>query len=209
MKTRAELLDWNVPAIDETASHIENFTGILITITNPMDAVNYYLCRSLGIDRTRCIGFGGQLDSARYGLELANRQIWGSPWVLGEHGEYQVPLFSRLDRKVDTAERDGILTSLRGSSMEIIKGKGGTVFGPAAHIVDLVDMIVEDSRSLVTCSVVLEGEYGLDKCSIGVPVRVGRFGIETIEEWRFDPWEQQRFSEAGEHLQALCARLDV
>jgi malate dehydrogenase len=204
VKTRADLLAANLPVIREIAGLLEEFAGILITVTNPMDANNYFLHQITGIPRERCIGFGGQLDSARFGVALKSRGIAGTPCILGEHGEYQVPVFSRLTGCVDDAQRDEILTEIRGSSMGVIRGKGGTVFGPAFHISQLIRMIVDDRRELVSCSSVLEGEYGLTGCSLGIPARIGRNGIHSIEEWKRDAWESLKMAEAGRFASGLC-----
>jgi malate dehydrogenase len=102
--------------------------------------------------------------------------------------------------------RNEILTELREASMEVIRGKGGTVFGPALHIIHLIRMITEDARELVTCSCILDGEYGMHGCSLGVPVRIGREGIHDIEEWRLDAWEQARMDEAGRSVGELCRK---
>lgn len=205
VKTRADLLAANLPVTHEIASMLENFSGILVTVTNPMDANNFFLSRITGIPRERCIGFGGQLDSARFGLALKGRGIAGTPFVIGEHGEHQVPVFSRLAGITGDTERNGILAELRGSSMDVIRGKGGTVFGPAFHIAGLIRMITGDLRELVTCSAVLDGEYGFTGCSLGVPVRIGRNGIIGIEEWTLDAWEQEKMTEAGRFASGLCA----
>jgi len=204
VKTRADLLAANLPVTREIAALLEGFSGILITVTNPMDANNWFLHKLTGIPRERCIGFGGQLDGARFGLALKNRGIGGTPFVLGEHGEHQVPAFSRLSAAVADAQRDEILTELRGSSMEVIRGKGGTAFGPAFHISQLIRMIAEDQRGLISCSAVLDGEYGISGCSLGIPARIGRNGILAIEEWKLDRWESEKMEEAGRFAATLC-----
>jgi malate dehydrogenase len=204
VKTRADLLAANIPATREFAGMMKGFSGILITVTNPMDINNYYLWKTIGMPREHCIGFGGQLDSARFGIALRERKIHGPPSVLGEHGEHQVPVFSRLDQPVEVPVRKEILSGLRGVSMEVIRGKGGTVFGPAFHIARLIRMIVSDTRELVVCSGVLDGEYGMSGCSLGVPVRVGRNGILAIEEWELDAWESGKMDEAGSFARKLC-----
>jgi len=206
VKSRTDLLSANLPVIQEGAGVLEGFSGILITVTNPMDVNNYYLCKKTGLPRERCIGFGGQLDSARFALALRNRGITGFPFVLGEHGEHQVPLFSALSQMVPYETRDTILSELRGASMEIIRGKGGTVFGPALHIVHLIRAVTDDVKDLVSCSCVPDGEYGISGCSIGVPARIGREGVFHIEEWELDGWEQQRMDEAGEFIGDLCRK---
>jgi malate dehydrogenase len=206
VKTRADLLDTNLPAIRDCTSLLKGFSGILITVTNPMDINNFVLCKETGIERERCIGFGGQLDSARFGLVLRNRGITGFSFVLGEHGEHQVPYFSGLASAVDIGQREEILSELRGASMEVIKGKGGTVFGPALHLTHLSRIILKDARELIACSAVLEGEYGLSGCSLGVPAHVGRTGIRKIEEWDLDTWETEKMNEAGTFVKSLCSR---
>jgi len=206
VKTRADLLEVNLSATRDGIALLKRFSGILVTVTNPMDANNFVLCKKSGIARERCIGFGGQLDSARFGLALRNRGITGFPFVLGEHGEHQVPLFSSLASRVENGQREEILAELRGASMEIIKGKGGTVFGPALHLTQLTRIILQDARELIACSAVLEGEYGLSGCSLGVPARVGRNGIRKIEEWELDAWETANMNKAGQFVKDLCTR---
>jgi malate dehydrogenase len=206
VKTRADLLEANLPATKEAAVLLTGFSGTLITVTNPMDINNYYLCTRTGIPRERCIGFGGQLDSARFGVALRDRNISGFPFVLGEHGEHQVPVFSRLGKKVGVKQRDEILSELRGASMEVIRGKGGTVFGPALHLAHLARMVLADTRELAVCSALLQGEYGISRCSLGIPVIIGNEGIRKIEEWPLDPWEQKNMDEAGRFTQELCRK---
>jgi malate dehydrogenase len=206
IKTRADLLEANLSATRDGIALLKGFSGILVTVTNPMDANNFVLCKKSGIGRERCIGFGGQLDSARFGLALMNRGITGFPFVLGEHGEHQVPLFSSLASRVENGQREEILAELRGASMEVIRGKGGTVFGPALHLAHLTRIILKDARELIACSAVLEGEYGLSGCSLGVPCRVGRNGILKIEEWDLDAWETAKMNEAGQFVKDLCTQ---
>lgn len=206
VRTRADLLAANLPAARDGAELLKNFSGVLITVTNPMDVNNYYLCKKTGIPREHCIGFGGQLDSARFGLALRERNIGGLPSVLGEHGEHQVPVFSRLEAPVVETVREEILHELRGASMEVIKGKGGTVFGPALHLARMVRMVLSDTGEPAVCSAVLDGEYGLDGCSLGVPMRIGRAGIREIMEWELDVWEAKKMAEAGQFVAGLCSR---
>ena len=206
VRTRADLLEANLSATRDGIALLKGFSGILITVTNPMDANNFLLCTKSGIERERCIGFGGQLDSARFGLALRNRNITGFPFVLGEHGEHQVPVFSSLGSAVENNQREEILSELRGASMQVIKGKGGTVFGPALHLAHLTRIILTDARELIACSAVLQGEYGFSGCSLGVPARVGRNGIQKIEEWDLDAWEQEKMNAAGQFVTDLCTR---
>jgi malate dehydrogenase len=196
IRTRADLLMMNLPVATDCCRLLGGFGGVLITVTNPMDTNNYLIRELTGLPRERCIGFGGQVDSARFGLELAAGGIRAQAWVLGEHGDCQVPVFSTLPAAVAIPDREAILLRLRGASMEVIRGKGGTVFGPVLHIMRLMDQVIDDRREVIPCSCVLDGEYGASGCSLGVPARIGREGILGIEEWELDPWEQEKMAAA-------------
>lgn len=204
VKTRADLINANLPAAREFAGLISGFNGIAINVTNPADIINYIVRSCSGIDRFRCIGFGGQLDSARFSRVLNFRGIAEGGIVLGEHGEHQVPIFSKLNREVGMETREEILSILRGSSMPIIKGKGGTAFGPVWHISELIRTIAGDEPALIPCSCILEGEYGQNECSMTVPSIVGRKGIIGIQEWDLDRWEEIKINEAGEFLRRFA-----
>ena len=92
--------------------------------------------------------------------------------------------------------------------MEIIKGKGGTIFGPAWHLTRLVKAILEGADGPIPCSCMVDGEYGLSGCSLGVPARLGREGILKIEEWPLDSWEEAHLLEAAAFLSDLSRGLD-
>ncbi|MDD1676640.1 MAG: lactate dehydrogenase [Methanomicrobiales archaeon] len=209
IRTRADLLTRNMPCAKDCSNHLSRFDGVLITVGNPMDLINHYLWKLTGLPRERCIGFGGQLDSARLLLDLKSKGIPGDAWVLGEHGEHQVPLFSRLARTVEIPVREQVLEHLRDSSMEVIRGKGATIFGPAAHIVRLIRAVARDENVLLPCSCIVEGEYGLQGCSIGLPARIGKEGFRCIGQWDLDPWEDERLQEAGRFLADLILRAHV
>ncbi|MFY1645269.1 lactate dehydrogenase, partial [Methanoculleus bourgensis] len=116
--------------------------------------------------------------------------------------------FSKTGAYVEIDEREATLARMRGASMEVIRGKGGTVFGPAYHTAMLIRAILEDRREVLSCSCVLDGEYGLSGCSLGVPARIGREGILGIEEWSLDTWEEEKMAEAGAFVRGLCRRFD-
>jgi malate dehydrogenase len=206
IRTRADLLEANIPVADICSKYLGGFGGVLITVTNPMDANNYYIFKKSGLAREQCIGFGGMLDAARFARLLAEEGISGEAWVLGEHGEHQVPVFSALAEVVEVAKREEILSRMRTASMEVIRGKGGTVFGPAYHIVTLMRAIIRDEQAILPCSCVLEGEYGISGCSLGVPARIGKGGVREILEWELDAWEQEHLQQAAAFVTGLSRR---
>jgi malate dehydrogenase len=93
--------------------------------------------------------------------------------------------------------------------MEVIKGKQGTVFGPAWHLANLIRIIARDERKCISCSCILDGEYGFSRCSLGVPAIVGREGVRSIEEWELDPWEKEKMKNAGTFVMGLCGYLGI
>lgn len=216
IKTRADLLNVNLPVVREFCSRIKNsgFDGTVITVTNPMDALNYFIFRESGLPRGRCLGFGGQLDLARMKIFLKERGLpHDGAWILGEHGEFQVPVFSGIigggdGKAFPVSLRDEIQAQMRGASMPVIQGKGGTVFGPAYHISNLIDAVIRDRKEVIPCSCVLDGEYGLHDLSICVPARIGRSGVEEIVERPLDDWENGKFADAARHLKELCGKAE-
>ncbi len=207
IKTRADLLHTNMPAARECAKVLEGFSGVVVVVTNPMDTITYYLHQLTGIAKERIIGFGGQLDSSRFSYFLKKKGISGDAFIIGEHGEHQVPLFSRLESAVPEEDRESILQNLRGASMEIIRGKGATEYGPAWHISELIRAITHNTGEMLPCSCILDGEFGISGCSLGVPARIGREGVLSIEEWNLDSWEQQHLENAAAFGREMSRKL--
>ncbi len=216
IKTRADLLNTNLPIVREFCSKIKSsgFDGTVITVTNPMDALNFCICKESGLPRRNCLGFGGQLDLERMKIFLKERGLpHEGAWVMGEHGEFQVPVFSGITgsnagEDFPVSVRDEIQSQMRGASMPIIEGKGGTVFGPSYHVSNLIDAVIRDKKEVIPCSCVLDGEYGLHDLSICVPARIGKSGVEEIIERRLDAWETEKFNGAARHLIELCGKAE-
>lgn len=205
VKTRADLFDKNLPIAREAAELLKGFSGKLIVITNPMDVFTWYFAKHAGLDEGQVVGFGGLLDSRRFTVALSSMGIKDEGMVLGEHGENQVPIFSNLSVDVPEAVREEVLLGLRGSSMPVIKGKGGTVFGPAYHIFNMMQKIERGEEFI--CSLPANGAYGIDGCSIGLPARVTRDGAKINENLKLDDWEAGKLNAAAEFLTGLCRRV--
>ena len=205
VKTRADLFDKNLPIAREAAELLKGFSGKLIVITNPMDVFTWYFAKHAGLDEGQVVGFGGLLDSRRFTVALSSMGIKEEGMVLGEHGENQVPVFSNLSVDVPEAVREEVLLGLRGSSMPVIKGKGGTVFGPAYHIFNMMQKIEKGEEFI--CSLPANGAYGIDGCSIGLPARVTRNGAKINENLKLDDWETAKLNAAAEFLTGLCRRV--
>ncbi|MDR0438713.1 MAG: lactate dehydrogenase [Methanocalculaceae archaeon] len=206
VKTRADLFDTNLPVAREAAKMLAGFGGNLVVVTNPMDIFTWYFAKHTTLAQEQILGFGGLLDSRRFSLALTSIGITGDAHVLGEHGEHQVPIFSHLEIDVPYVVREEILTNIRDSSMPIIKGKSGTIFGPAYHICNMIKYIVTDSHQLITCSIPADGAYNIDGCALGLPVVLGRNCATIDDSWVFDDWEENKLRDAVDYLTSLCRR---
>ena len=211
MKSRMDLLNINNKIIREVALNLKALKddSILITLTNPVDVMNYLMWKYTGFDRRKVLGSAGQLDSARFRVVLSRRfnvpVLDVNAFVIGEHGENQVPVFSmvkikgeKVTFKVD--EKRIITAKLRESALKVISKKGATIYAPANNTANIIQNIIQDGEDICICSTILDGEYGLKDISIGVPVRIGREGVKEIIEWRLDDEERRLFNRGAERL---------
>jgi len=184
---------------------------VSVTTSNPVDLLNRHLYEAGDRAREQVIGFGGRLDSARFRYVLSEE--FDAPTtnveatILGEHGDAQVPVFSKVrvdghDPEFDADERERILGDLQASAMDVIERKGATEWGPARGVAHMVEAIVRDTGEVLPASVKLQGEFGHEDTAFGVPVRLGSNGVEEIVEWELDDYEQDLMAEAAEKLEA-------
>ncbi|MDH5795416.1 MAG: malate dehydrogenase [Candidatus Bathyarchaeota archaeon] len=218
MESRMELLEANKKIISTVASNLKKMSGnpVIVTLTNPVDVMNYVMWKSTGLERGRALGSAGMLDSARFRTVLSRRCrapiLDVEAYVIGEHGENQVPVFSKVKvrGKMTTfsmRERTGIAHELRQSALDVISKKGATIFAPANNTANLVESILKNSKETAVCSAVLDGEYGLGKVSIGVPVTLGLNGIERIVQWELDEEERRSFYRGADYLSKTVREL--
>lgn len=177
--------------------------AISITVTNPSDVMNYLVQKTTGFSESKVLGFGNLLDSARFRLILSEHlkyspsEIEGA-YVIGEHGEAMVPLFSKVKISgkahcFSAKDKSKITELLKKSAWNIIDSKGATVFGPASCIVDTVGAILNSTKEVMPVSVVQNG------FSIGVLARVGKGGAEPVE-MNLDEDEREFFERAKKKI---------
>lgn len=213
MNDRLQLAEINLRIVGSIIAEIKKYSphSIIITITNPMDLINHFIHRQ-GFSREKVIGSGGQLDSSRLRIVLGHPEKEVEAYVLGEHGEDQVPIFSRVmingkQHIFSSIEKEQIQHSIRQSALSVIQKKGATIFAPAFNTADMVEAILKDQHKLMICSTNLQGEYELENVSLGVPVILGRNGIEKIKEWDLDEEELRQLREAGKKLKELYLQI--
>jgi len=210
-QTRIDLAGDNAPIMEDIGSSLAEHSDDFVTVTtsNPVDLLNRHLYETGDRDRHQVVGFGGRLDSARFRYVLSQRldspvkNVQGT--IIGEHGEAQVPVFSKVrvdgrDPTFSEAEKEQILEDLQASAMNVIERKGATQWGPATGVAHTVEAILKDTGEVLPCSVVLDGEYGYEDTAFGVPVKLGADGVEEVVEWELDDYESELMDEAAEKL---------
>ncbi len=210
-QTRIDLAGDNAPIMADIGASLDehNDDYVSITTSNPVDLLNRHLYESGDRDRHSVIGFGGRLDSARFRYVLSER--FDVPvknvdaTILGEHGDAQVPAFSKVrvdgaDPTFDGEEKEEILGDLQESAMDVISRKGATQWGPATGVAHMVEAVLEDTGEVLPGSLVLDGEYGYEDTAFGVPVKLGADGVEEVIEWELTDYESELMDDAADKL---------
>ncbi len=194
--SRTDLLAKNATVMRSVVDQLNKHTTdpIVITVTNPLDVMTTLCYRLSGLDRFRVIGMGGVLDSARFTYVISQRLAVSlsqvKAMVVGTHGDSMLPLpgvtevaGKKLTDLLDQAEIDKIIERTKGSGAEVISylKSGSAFYGPAASVTKMIEVVLTDKKSVLPCSVYLEGEYEISGVSIGVPVVLGSNGVERIE----------------------------
>ena len=213
---RMEMLPKNISLIQEIALKIKRYCpeAIVITATNPVDPLNYATYLAGGMERTKLIGYSIN-DSFRFREMLAAElkvkvsQVDGV--VIGEHGSTQVLLFStaRVDGRPVMVSEDS-KQQIRSEVPNILKRyealQAGRTAGwtCAVGLAKIIRAIAADDGTVIPCSIVLDGEYGLSDLSMSVPVVLGRTGVREIKEYQLNPDEAQGLKITAETLKSAA-----
>jgi len=210
--TREELLEVNAKIVKSVVENLYKYSpeAIFVIVANPMDAMTHLTLKLTGLPRNRVIGMGGLLDSSRFKYFLSqalgcnHNDVHGI--VIGGHGDktmiplaryatYKgIPVSSLLPQeKIDEVVKS---TMVGGATLTKLLGTSAWI-APGASISHLVESIVKDQKKLIPCSVYLQGEYGLKDITIGVPIVVGRNGVEKIVTMDLDAKELELFNQSA------------
>jgi len=210
--TREELIGINAGIVKTVSSNLiaHSPNVILIIVSNPMDTMTYLVHKTTDLPKHRIIGMGGALDSARFKYRLA--EALEAPisdvngMVIGGHSDTgMVPLTSHATRNSirvseflteDRLEQVAADTKVGGATLTKLLGTSAW-YAPGAAVSALVQAIACDQKKLFPCSVFLEGEYGLNDICIGVPVILGRNGIEQIVDIPLSDAEKNKMQESA------------
>lgn len=194
---------------------------IFIILTNPLDAMAYLAMKESGFSRERVIGQAGILDSARMrafvamelGISVQNIHCY----VLGGHGDNMVPLTRHsnvagvpLHKMLPSDRLEAIVERTRKGGGEIVGllKTGSAFYAPSAAIAQMVEAILLDRHMILPASAYLEGEYGHSGIFFGVPVQLGRGGMERIIEYDLDDEEQAELDRSANHVREVIESLE-
>jgi malate dehydrogenase len=204
------------------ASAAQSPDAVLIVVTNPLDAMCHVAMQASGFPRERVLGMAGVLDSARFRTfiaeELGVSVADTSAFVLGGHGDTMVPLprYSTVAGIPITdllpAERIQALvdrTANGGAEIVALLKSGSAFYAPAASAFEMVDSILRDRRRVLPCATYLQGEYGVDGLFVGVPVVLGKGGLQRVIEIKLTAEEQAAFEKSAAAVKELVEKLPV
>ncbi len=222
--SRDDLITKNAAIVGSVAESIIKYSKnpIIIVVANPLDAMCYVALKKTGFSPKRVFGMAGVLDSARFrsfiALELNVSVQDVSAFVLGGHGDSMVPLArystvsgiplpelikpDRLEALIERTRKGG------GEIVALLK-KGSAYYAPAASVVEMVESIVKNKNRILPCCTWLQGEYGKNDVFMGVPVKLGRNGIEDIIEINLTGEEQVGFDKSADAVRELIASVTL
>ena len=221
--SRDDLLEINKSIVGDVSKEVRERSpdAIVIVVTNPLDAMCHVAFDTTQFPRQRVIGMAGVLDSARFRTFLAwelgvsVRDVTG--FVLGGHGDTMVPVVSYTNvagipirQKIDDGRLEEIVQRTRDGGAEVGKllQKGSAFYAPSAGVAEMVDSIVLDQKRILPCAALCQGEYGINDLFVGVPVMLGRDGIEKIVEIDLTDDEQKELKSSADAVQELVKAME-
>jgi malate dehydrogenase len=222
--SRDDLLNTNAGIVKQVSEQIAKTSpnAIVIVVSNPLDVMCYVAKKVTGFPRERVIGMAGVLDTARYraflaeALDVSVRDI--QAMVLGGHGDTMVPLISYtsvsgipVTQLLDRKKLDAIVDRTRNGGAEIVKylKTGSAYYAPSSGAVQMAEAIVFDQKRILPCAAWLEGEYGMSDIFLGVPVKLGRGGMEKVFEVELTSDERAALGKSADAVREPMSKLTI
>jgi len=222
--SRDDLLNTNAGIVKQVSEQIAKTSpnAIVIVVSNPLDVMCYVAKKVTGFPRERVIGMAGVLDTARYraflaeALDVSVRDI--QAMVLGGHGDTMVPLVSYttvsgipVTQLIERKKLDEIVDRTRNGGAEIVKylKTGSAYYAPSSGAVQMAEAIVFDQKRILPCAAWLEGEYGMSGIFLGVPVKLGRGGVEKVLEVELTSDERAALDKSAEAVREPMSKLTI
>lgn len=213
--TRDDLLIKNAAIVSSCIKSAYKYSpnAFYLIISNPLDVMTYVAMKCTGLGRDRVFGMAGVLDTARYcqfiAMELGVSVQDVKGLILGGHGDTMVPLtrFTTVsgipvEDLISKEKLDAICQRAANGGGEIVKylKTGSAFYAPASSAVQMVESIVRDQKRILPCSIKLNGEYGYKDVVVGVPVVLGKNGVEKVIELKLNNEEKARLDTSVKHV---------
>ena len=221
--TREELIGINAGIVKSVSENLLKFSpnAIIIVVSNPMDTMTYLVNKSFNIPKNRIIGMGGILDSSRFKTYISKSSGYPQDqieaMVIGGHGDTtMIPLTSLAkcnnELLTDILSEDKVIkiasdTMVGGATLTKLLGTSAW-YAPGASVSYLVNAIVNNTKEVLPCSVLLEGEYGVEDLCIGVPVKIGKNGFEEVIQLDLNNKDLEMFQNSVSAVKETNSALD-
>jgi L-lactate dehydrogenase len=226
-ETRLDLARKNVTIAKEITNNIMKYynSGVILVVANPVDILTYKIQKWSGLPNGRVFGSGTVLDSARFRFSLAEkfnvdvRNVHG--YIVGEHGDTQLPLWSathiagmnadeygNLHNNIFTKEdKELISEDVKKAGATIIKNKGATYYAIALTVNTIVETLLKNQNTIRTVSSIVEGVYGIDDVTVSLPSIISSNGVERIVEFPITPEEEKLLKTSADAVKSILNEL--
>jgi len=220
--TRDDLIETNAGIVKSVTEQVVKYSpnAILVIVSNPLDVMTYQAHLTSKFPRTRVIGMAGILDTARYraflaeALNVSPKDIQAV--LLGGHGDTMVPLPRYttvggipVTELIDKDKLDAIIERTKSGGGELVKLMGTSAwYAPGSAAAQMVEAIIRDQRRVFPVCIKLEGEYGINDCYLGVPVILGKNGVEKVIELKLNSDEMAMLQTSRTHVKEVMAVLE-
>jgi malate dehydrogenase len=220
--TRDDLIETNAGIVKSVTENVAKYSpnAIIIVVSNPLDVMTYQAHLTSGFSRNKVMGMAGILDTARYRaflaeeLNVSGKEIQAI--LMGGHGDTMVPLPRYttvagipVTELVEKDKLDAIIERTKFGGGELVKLMGTSAwYAPGAAAAQMVEAILKNQRRVFPVCIKLDGEYGIDDCYLGVPVILGKNGIENVLELDLNAEEKQLLETSRGHVKEVMEVLD-
>ncbi len=222
--SREDLLAKNAGIVKAVTEQVVKYSpnSILIVVSNPLDAMAWTALKVSGFEPHRVMGMAGVLDTARYRsfiameLKVSTKDI--QALVLGGHGDAMVPLPRYtmvggipLTELLPKEKIDAIVERTRKGGAEIVNylKTGSAFYAPSAAVAEMVESIVKDKNRILPAAAYLQGQYGYEDIYLGVPIKIGKNGVEQIFELQLTPEEKAALDKSAEGVKKTVAQIQL
>jgi len=221
--SRDDLLKINAKIISSISKEIARYAPntIIIMVTNPLDVMAYVALKVSGFALKRVVGMAGVLDSTRFRYFLADKLGVNvgdtTALVLGGHGDSMVPLPRYatvsgipIPELLEKDDIDKLIERTRKGGAEIVSylKTGSAFWAPAAGVAEMVECVIRDKMRILPCSAYMRGEYGIEGIFVGVPIKLGKNGVEEIIELSLAKEENEALANSASKVKSIVEKLE-